>query len=37
MRSLRIPLFLGRPQGMYDGLRRPKRLTILGQELAEEI
>jgi len=37
MRSLNFPLFLRIPLRMYAGIRRPKRITILGQELAGEI
>jgi NADPH:quinone reductase-like Zn-dependent oxidoreductase len=37
MRSLKLPLMLGYPMRMYVGLRKPERLTILGQELAGEI
>ncbi len=37
MRSLKIPLLLGFPMRMYVGLKKPKRITILGMELAGEI
>jgi len=34
MRSLRLPAFLGLPMRMYVGFRRPRRIRVLGQELA---
>ena len=37
VRSLKLPLWLGLPLRIYVGIQKPKRLTILGQELAGEI
>src|SRR5688500_10331453 len=36
-RNLKIPILFRLPMRMYVGLRKPKRITILGQELAGEI
>src|SRR5687767_7056521 len=36
-RNLKMPILIGLPMRMYVGLRKPKRITILGQELAGEI
>jgi NADPH:quinone reductase-like Zn-dependent oxidoreductase len=36
-RSLKMPILIRLPMRMYVGLRKPKRITILGQELAGEI
>jgi len=36
-RSLKLPFWLAFPMRAYVGLRRPKRITILGMDLAGEI
>lgn len=36
-RSLKMPILTQLPLRMYAGLRKPERITILGQELAGEI
>ncbi len=36
-RNLKMPILIRLPMRMYVGLRKPKRITILGQEFAGEI
>ncbi|MCP4610387.1 MAG: NAD(P)-dependent alcohol dehydrogenase [Planctomycetes bacterium] len=37
LRSLKLPLFLSLPLRIYAGIRKPTRITIIGQEFAGEI
>ncbi len=37
MRGLKLPLMISLPMRLYAGIRRPKRMNILGQEFAGAI
>jgi NADPH:quinone reductase-like Zn-dependent oxidoreductase len=37
MRRMQLPLMLSLPMRLYTGFTKPKRITILGQELAGEV
>lgn len=37
MRSLKFPLWLSLPLRLYNDIRKPGRITVLGQELAGEV
>ena len=37
MRRLQLPLDVSFPMRLYAGLAKPKRMTVLGQELAGEV
>src|SRR4030065_419917 len=37
MRSLKFPVWLSLPMRIYAGIKKPQRVTIVGQELAGEI
>src|SRR5215207_9846532 len=37
VRSLKLPIWIRLPMQIYVGLRKPSRITILGQELAGKI
>jgi NADPH:quinone reductase-like Zn-dependent oxidoreductase len=37
MRRLQLPLFLSLPVRLYAGIKRPTRITIIGQEFAGEV
>ncbi|MHA1978581.1 MAG: NAD(P)-dependent alcohol dehydrogenase [Candidatus Hodarchaeales archaeon] len=37
MRNLKFPIWIRFPMRVYVGLRKPRRITILGQEIAGEI